>query len=55
MTFEQNTGRYDKRVQFLTRTRGATVFITNTEAVMVLRGQARGERRRDGLPRSWRG
>ncbi|MBM3496575.1 MAG: hypothetical protein FJX72_19990, partial [Armatimonadetes bacterium] len=45
LTFEKNTGRYDKQVKFLTRTGGATVFITGNEAVMVLRGQARGERR----------
>jgi|GEM_PF-2764837 len=39
LAFEQNTGRYDPRVQFLTRARGATIFLTNTEAVMVLRGK----------------
>ncbi|NLH98964.1 MAG: hypothetical protein GX446_05660 [Chthonomonadales bacterium] len=44
LTFEQNTGRYDSRVQFVTRTGGATVFITGNEAVMVLPVGARGQR-----------
>jgi len=44
LTFEKNTGHYDKRVKFLTRAGGATVFLTDAEAVMVLRGQAGGER-----------
>ncbi len=36
VTFEQNTGRYDKRVRFLSRVGGGgTLFITATEAVMV--------------------
>jgi len=43
LTFEQNTGRYDPSVQFLTRTRGATIFLTSTEAVIVLRGKPRGK------------
>jgi len=43
LTFEMNTGHYDKRVQFLARTRGATVFLTSTEMVMVLKGKAGGE------------
>ncbi len=43
VTFEKNTGRYDKRVRFLTRSGGATIFITQTELVMVMRGKATGE------------
>jgi cysteine synthase len=42
LTFEKNTGRYDKRVRFLTRTRGATIFLTANEMVMVLPGKATG-------------
>ncbi|MBM3496876.1 MAG: hypothetical protein FJX72_21530, partial [Armatimonadetes bacterium] len=45
LTFERNTGRYDKRVKFLTRTGGTTVFLTANEMVMVLPGKATGEGR----------
>ncbi|MBM3493786.1 MAG: hypothetical protein FJX72_05610 [Armatimonadetes bacterium] len=51
MAFEANTGRYDRRVRFVTRMRGATVFITNTEAVMVLHGS----QRRSEAPKAGRG
>jgi len=44
LTFEKNTGRHDKRVQFHTRTGGAAVFITSDEMVMVMPGKAKGER-----------
>ncbi|MBM3495726.1 MAG: hypothetical protein FJX72_15590, partial [Armatimonadetes bacterium] len=43
LAFEPNTGRYDKRVKFVTRTGRATVFITGSEAVILLRRQARGK------------
>ncbi len=36
MTFEKNTGRYDKRVRFLARTAGGTLFLTDREAVLSL-------------------
>lgn len=45
LTFEPNTGHYDPRVQFVTRTRGATVFITTNEMVMVMAGTTSGGRR----------
>ncbi len=48
LTFEKNTGRYDKRVKFLTRAGGATVFLTDTEAVMVLPSKPRGQRQEAG-------
>jgi len=48
VTFERNTGRYDKRVKFVTRTRGATVFLTSAEMVMVMPGKAVGERQEAG-------
>ncbi|MBM3496153.1 MAG: hypothetical protein FJX72_17810 [Armatimonadetes bacterium] len=53
LTFEKNTGRYDKRVQFLTRTGGATVFVTANEMVMVLPAKAREKLRAEsGEPRA---
>ncbi len=44
LVFEKNTGRYDPNVRFLTRIGGATVFLTGTEAVMVLPSKLRAER-----------
>jgi len=52
LAFERNVGRYDKRVQFVTRTRGATIFLTQNEMVMVLRGKPRGKRTEAEGPRS---
>lgn len=42
LQFEANQGQTDKRVKFITRAGGATVFLTPTEAVLVL--SARGKR-----------
>ena len=36
LTFEKNTGQYPRAVQFVGRTSGGTVFLTNTEAVFAL-------------------
>ena len=36
LAFEPNVGQTDPQVRFLTRSRGATVFFTDTETVMVL-------------------
>jgi hypothetical protein len=36
LAFEANTGQIDSRVKFLSRGRGHTLFLTATEAVMVL-------------------
>jgi len=36
LSFEKNTGRYDKRVKFIARTGPGAVFLTNTEAVLVV-------------------
>jgi hypothetical protein len=37
--FEANHGQTDQRVNFITRANGATVFLTNTEAVFVISAQ----------------
>ena len=38
MQFEQNRGQMDPRVRFMSRGRGYQLFLTNSEAVLVLRG-----------------
>ncbi len=60
LAFEENRGQTDLRVRFLARGKGYTVFLTSTEAVLVLRKgardasadplrEARGRLRRPGL------
>src|SRR5713226_7988792 len=44
LSFEANDGQADPQVKFLSRGRGYTLFLTSTEAVMVLR---EGERARN--------
>ncbi len=44
LTFEKNTGRYDKRVRFMARTGGGALFITDREAVLSV-GPPRGSHR----------
>jgi hypothetical protein len=39
IVFEPNVGQTDPRVQFLSRTKGSTLFLTRTEAVLALRGK----------------
>jgi uncharacterized repeat protein (TIGR01451 family) len=40
LAFEVNQGQTDKQVKFLSRGRGYTLFLTTTEAVLVLRNRA---------------
>jgi hypothetical protein len=42
LAFEENRGQSDPRVRFLARGKGYTVFLTSTEAVLVLRNGSRG-------------
>ncbi len=42
MSFEPNAGQTDPRVRFLSRGRGYTLFLTDTEAVLSLRGAGAG-------------
>src|SRR5256712_1884324 len=39
LSFEKNEGQTDSQVQFLSRGRGYTLFLTRTEAVLALRGR----------------
>jgi len=52
LTFEANQGQTDKQVKFLSRGRGYTLFLTTTEAVLVLRNRASkvSDRRSAGTP-----
>src|SRR5688572_2506495 len=43
LSFEANQGQTDPSVRFLSRGRGSTLFLTPTEAVLVLRTRARGK------------
>lgn len=44
LSFEANHGQTDERVRFITRVGGATVFLTQTEAVFLLRNAECGMR-----------
>ncbi len=46
LAFEANQGQIDPEVKLLSRGRGYTLFLTSTEAVLVLRQQAAGNRQR---------
>ena len=43
LSFEANRGQFDPRVRFVTRSGGATTFLTDREAVMVLPGKPLGD------------
>ncbi len=57
LTFEENVGQADSRVQFITRGRGYSLFFTGTEAVALLRAPSqtavtRLQRTKQKLPRN---
>ncbi|MBI4491031.1 MAG: SBBP repeat-containing protein, partial [Deltaproteobacteria bacterium] len=46
LSFEVNQGQTDSQVKFLSRGRGYTLFLTSTEAALVLKQQAAGSRQK---------
>src|SRR5438445_4512638 len=53
LTFERNAGQTDRRVKFLARGPGYTLFLTGDEAVLSLRSQESGARSQKQEGRPW--
>jgi uncharacterized repeat protein (TIGR01451 family) len=49
ISFEANRGQTDSRVKFISRGRGSTLFLTSSEAVLVLRKSVAGKVNQDSL------
>lgn len=54
MTFERNQGQTNRKVKFLSRGSGYTLFLTSNEAVLALRPPAQDDRRQPLEPRHLR-
>jgi len=52
LSFEANNGQTDKRVRFLSRGSGYSLFITGTEAVLTLRGPEEAGNSGSRIPRA---